>query len=251
MQHPISVVIICLNAADSIEKAINSVRGLTTDIVVSDSGSTDGTLAKVEAAQVILLEVAWRGYGDNKNEAVTHARYDWILSVDADEFLHPSFTGIIQQTVLDNPLNQYQFRRLNFLGDKPIRFGEWSKDKVIRLYNRTGTAWNNAPVHEELVSTGERRIIKSAAIICHRTAPDIATYRIKIKRYAQLMADKYFIQQRKVNLLKLYGSPVINFLQNYIFRLGFLDGKEGWQIAFAHAGYTYQKYRLLYHMLHR
>jgi len=248
MKKPISAVIICLNAGESIGQTIRSLKSITDDIVVSDSGSTDDTKQKVEAAGARLLEIAWTGYGANKNAAGRRAVNDWILSLDADEWVEDDFTVFMSQVILDDPKVQYQFRRLNYLGNKPIRYGEWSRDKVVRLFNRAVTSWDDAPVHEQLRKPAGAVVLKGDASIRHRTAPNIKSYRIKIMKYAKLMADKNYAQGKTVSLIKLWFSPLFNFIQNYVFRLGILDGAEGWQIAAAHAGYTYEKYRLLREM---
>jgi glycosyltransferase involved in cell wall biosynthesis len=247
----ISGVIICLNAADTIGRAIASLEGLTSDIVVSDTGSTDGTLQIIAAATVRGIHYNWEGYGANKNLAARHALNEWILSLDADEYLEPGFAQFAATLNLTDNHKVYQFKRLNFLGAKAIRFGEWGNDKVVRLYNRGFTQWDPSPVHEELeINNRQTILVKTRAAICHRTAPDIQTYRRKLQKYAALMANKYFSRNRKVGILKLYVSPLSNFIHNYLLRMGFLDGKEGWQIAAAHAGYTFNKYRMLME-LHR
>lgn len=237
-----------MNAVDTIRKAIFSLQDLTADIIVSDSGSTDGTIQVIKDTGVTTIEREWKGYGANKNAAGALARHDWLLSLDADEYVLPAFSRFLQALDLQDPHKVYQFKRLNFLGDTPIRYGEWSKDKVTRLFNRTVAAWDDAPVHEQLkqiLQSDRIIVVKTEAVICHRTAPDIATYRAKIKKYAVLMADKYFMQGKKISPVKLYLSPLFNFLQNYFLRLGLLDGKAGFEIAVAHAGYTFHKYRLL------
>ncbi|MFT3932062.1 MAG: glycosyltransferase family 2 protein [Chitinophagaceae bacterium] len=245
MNNQISAVIICLNAADTITKAISSLQTITDNIIVADSGSTDGTQDLVAVTNAKLINQPWQGYGPSKNLAGSHAKYNWLLSLDADEYLPDDFTNGLQQLDLQNENQVFQFKRVNFLGKKAIRYGEWSRDKVIRLFNKNTAAWDASPVHEQLTYEQQVVITKAPMHIYHRTATDIRSYQQKIKRYAKLMAEKNFANNKKVSWAKIYLSPLFNFIQNYILRLGFLDGKEGWQIAMAHAGYTYDKYSLL------
>jgi len=245
MNNKISAVIICLNAADTINRAISSLAPITEDIVVADSGSKDGTQQVVTASNAMLVNQPWQGYGPSKNLAGTHAKHQWLLSLDADEYLPADFINGLSQLDLQNQNQVFQFKRLNFLGNKPIRYGEWSRDKVIRLFNRNTASWNASPVHEQLQYKENVVLVNAPMYICHRTAADIASYQQKIKKYAALSAQKYFDNGKKISGFKKYFSAGFNFLQNYIFRLGFLDGREGWQIAMAHAGYTYDKYNLL------
>jgi glycosyltransferase involved in cell wall biosynthesis len=241
----ISTVIICKNARSTIKEAIGSALLLTDDVVVIDSGSTDGTIELVAKTPAGLKQVTWNGYGNAKNVGNEIAENDWILSLDSDEYLDDKLIGSLKKADLANQQNVFTFLRLNYLGNKAVHYGAWGNDIVLRLFNRHNASWDTAPVHEELILKSTPNIIKLKGVLHHSTSPDIATYKAKLKKYAALNAEKYYEKNKKASLLKLYLSPVVNFLQNYILKRGFLDGKEGWQIALAHATYTYEKYKLL------
>lgn len=240
-----SVVIICKNSARTIERTIGSALALTSDVIVADTGSTDGTIEKITSTSARLAQLEWNGYGITKNTANTLAANDWILSLDADEYIDGKLITSIREAELRNNNIVCTMKRLNYLGEKPIHFGEWGHDIVTRLFNRTNAVWDVSPVHESLVTTGPAVKVHLQGTLHHFTSPNIQIYKLKLEKYAQLMAEKYHEKGEKAYWYKLYLSPVANFMQNYIFKGGFLDGKEGFQIARVHSWYSYRKYALL------
>ena len=242
---PLSVVIICKNAARTVEQTVASARALTDDVVVVDSGSTDGTQAQAEGAGARIIHSDWLGYGATKNKGNKEARHDWILSLDADEVLSKELITSIGSIDWSDTAAVYTLKRLNYFGAQPIRYGEWRNDWVDRLFNRTIVEWDTAPVHENLVIPKSAEIIKLKGVLHHYTASSIEAYSKKLDHYAQLMAERYYARGKQSSPLKIYGSPVFSFLKYYLFQLGLLDKKSGWQIAKAHALYTYKKYKEL------
>jgi glycosyltransferase involved in cell wall biosynthesis len=245
MKENISVIIICRNAADTIEKTILSSFQLSGDVIVVDSGSTDGTLDIITQSSARLVQVEWMGYGATKNYGNALAQNDWICSLDADECLDPILCQALQQPGTLTADTIYSVKRLNYLGNKPIHFGEWRNDYVKRIFNRKIVSWDASDVHEKLVTPAGSKTVLLPGIIHHYTSPDIQTYRLKLDKYAALMASKYAARHKKAPWFKRYLSPVVSFIQNYLVKGGFLDGKSGLQIALANARYTFDKYNLL------
>ena len=139
----------------------------------------------------------------------------------------------------------YSMRFKNFFGDRWVRFGEWGFDKHIRLFNRKHVRWNDAEVHEQLIFPKDVTIRQLNGYILHYTMKDELDYKTKMTNYALLNAEKYFRQGKKPSWLKQWLSPAFSFIQNYIFKLGFLDGKAGLTCANMTARYTFWKYRKL------
>jgi hypothetical protein len=102
-------------------------------------------------------------------------------------------------------------------------------------------------VHEGLVYKNEPIGSRLPGILHHYTSPGIKPLQKKLSYYASLMADKYLARGKRVNNIEVVLSPAVNFIKNYVLKAGFLDGKEGWQIAKANAWYSFQKYRMLHH----
>jgi glycosyltransferase involved in cell wall biosynthesis len=241
----LSVVIICKNEAEVIGLTLLSFNGLTDDMVVYDNGSTDNTQEKVKQAGANLYEGSWEGFGKTKNKANALARYDWILSLDADEAINEELKNNLLQLHLADETKVYELKFKNFLGNKWLRFGEWGTDKHIRLFNRKRVIWNEASVHEALVFPEGYKMSSLKGYVLHKTASDLTEYKNKMRKYAELNAKEYFRQGKKGSGMKLYLSPAFSFIKNYFFKLGFLDGREGFSCARISALYTFLKYKKL------
>ncbi|HEX2683461.1 MAG TPA: glycosyltransferase family 2 protein [Ferruginibacter sp.] len=244
----ISVVIITKNEAHIIANTLQSVQAVTDDIVIVDSGSTDDTVAISKSYHANVIETGWSGYGINKNKGIAAAKYDWILSLDADEAIDSELQQTLSKLALTNEEEVFDIRFKNFFCNKWIRYGEWGFDWHIRLFNRKKVTWNNVAVHENLVFPEKVMVTKLKGNILHYTVRDRQEYDAKTDHYARMNAKKYAAAGKKNNFLRQYFSPVFGFIQHYIFRLGFLDGKEGFIIARNNARYTFLKYNYLKEM---
>lgn len=245
MNHSLSVVIICRNEAHIIGRTIAAAQKVSDDIIVVDSGSTDGTQQIVTTSGARLHETGWDGYGPNKNKGVTLAKHDWILSIDADEVIDDTLASQLQALPLPDPKVIYNIRFRAFLGDKMIRFGEWAGDEHIRLYNRRHVHWNDAQVHESLQIPAGTKTVLLDGYIHHYTSRDLQDLASKTIHYAVLNALKYHRMGRKSHWLQRRISPAFSFIQHYLLRLGFLDGEAGYTIARMNAFYTWLKYTRL------
>ena len=245
MSEKISVVIICKNEAGIIEKVLQSVLPVSDDVVVYDSGSTDGTIDILKQYPVQLHSGPWLGYGKTKHAAVALARHNWILSLDADE----APDEILQQELKALPLTDtktvYSLRFKNFLGKKWMRHGEWGGDQHIRLFHKDFAHWNDADIHETLVVPPGANVVTLKGYVQHFTVKNLAEYSRKMVHYALLNAEKYHRHGKRSTWLKRYVSPAFTFSKHYFFEMGFLDGWEGFVSARMTAFYTFLKYARL------
>ena len=241
----LSVVIICKNEAGIIGKTLQSLDGLCDDIIVYDNGSTDNTPEQIRKFNVQLHQGTWEGFGKTKNKAIALAKYDWILSLDADEAIDGELKRSLLALKLTGENDVYEIRFKNFLGNKWLKYGEWGGDKHIRLFNRKKTQWNDASVHEELLATPGRSIKKLNGFILHQTVKDINDYAAKMVRYAMLNAEKYKRQGKRSSFFKIRMAPGLSFVHYFILKLGFLDGYAGYVCARMTAYYTFLKYTRL------
>ena len=245
MNRSISVVIICKNEAHIIGKTIAAVQAFTDDVVVVDSGSTDGTQQVATATGAMLIETDWEGYGLNKNKGVAVAKHDWILSLDADEVVDNTLAEELRTLPLQDPTVVYNILFRVFFGNQMIRFGEWANDAHIRLYNRQHTGWNGVQVHESLQLPENTKVITLKGNIHHYTSGNINEFADKMVNYAMLNALKYHRQGKKAGWIRCRVAAPFSFVQNYLLRLGFLDGEAGYIIAKMNAWYTWLKYTRL------
>lgn len=221
---PLSVAIITRNAASQLEGCLASVT-FAEEIVVVDSGSTDGTieLARRHGARVIAKE--WLGFGPQKQFAVEAASHDWVLCLDADESLSEVLRDSII-TELKAPRGLvYAMPRCNrFLG-RWLRHGEGYPDWSVRLFHRKHARWSDDTVHEKVVTT--LPILRLRGDLLHDSAETLEKYLDKQNRYTSLQAELLRDAGRRASLLHLLFSPSLRFVKFYLLRLGFLDGMAG------------------------
>ncbi len=241
----ISVVIITKDEAHIIANTLLSLQGITDDIVIVDSGSTDETVAICKKYNAKVIETTWAGYGINKNKGIDAAKYDWILNLDADEAIDVTLRQSLLEITLVTEEEVFEVRFKNFFCNKWIRFGEWGFDTHIRLFNSKKVRWNNVAVHENLVLPRDVIVTRLKGNILHYTVQNRQEYDAKTDHYARMNATKYAAAGKRPSVFKQYISPVFAFMQHYIFRLGFLDGREGFIIAKTTARYTFLKYSYL------
>ena len=242
---PVSVVIITKNEAEIIASCIKAVRLITDDIIVVDNDSTDETREIAHTYGCRVYRENWDGYGANKNKGIAYARYNWILSIDADEIPNETLIRALHGIKLDRPEIVYDISFRSYYGQKPINFGSWGRDHHIRLFNRKLVKWSEPPVHETLVLPPNIIIKKLDGQLHHFSIRDTSEFLNKTMHYAKLSAAKYALSGRSATVAKLYISPMFHFFKNYIVFLGFLDGREGWNIAMMISKHTWLKYRLL------
>lgn len=245
---PISVVILTCNEAAKIENCILHARLISDDIIVVDSGSVDRTVEIVRNLGCSVMQECWNGYGKNKNKGIKAAKNDWILSLDADEIPDNELIISIRRLDLSNPSIVYNIPFKVFFEKKAIRFGSFGNEKHIRLFNRTAVKWTDVPVHETLLVNKKIMVKWLPGYISHYAINSREEYRRKMVNYAALSANKYLMTGKRATVIKRYFSPGFNFVKNYIFRLGLIDGKEGFFIASTMAWYTWLKYHYLYRL---
>jgi len=238
---PVSVVIITKNESAVIDRCIESIRSLTDDILVCDTGSTDDTITIAINSGARVIKQEWQGYGATKNAAQQYAKYDWIFSLDADEYIDDTLYHSLQKHNWEQQNCAYSIRRMGFFQGKLIRFGSWFGEKKIRIFPKNKAFWNRSIVHEKL-ELNNLSIVPIKGKIMENNPQSKEQYLQKMDHYAQLCAEKYVHQNIRGAAWKKILSPAYNFFHNYIIRLGFLDGREGFMLCRIHAWYTYKKY---------
>lgn len=235
---PISVVMIARNAAQVIAPALESAREFD-EVVVYENNSTDNTVDIAAAfANVKLVRGSFIGYGPTKNEAARHARHDWVFNLDCDERLTPALVAEIRALRLDEPQVVYEMRRENWVLGGRVRFGDWGRDSVVRLYHRQRAGFGDDAVHESVVVRGPVKWLQAGlqhlAVI--NADDDILP---KINRYTGIQAA--LKGQRKAGLA-IYLRARWSFWRSFLFRLGFLDGWRGLLTAWYVADNTFYKH---------
>jgi glycosyltransferase involved in cell wall biosynthesis len=221
---PLSVAIITRNAASQLGNCLASVS-FADEVVVVDSGSTDGTtaLAARQGARVIAKE--WLGFGPQKQFAVESASHDWVLCLDADESLSNDLRESIIAELRAPRGFVYAMPRCNrFLG-RWLRHGEGYPDWSVRLFHRKHARWGSELVHEKVVTSVP--VLRLRGDLLHDSAETLEKYLDKQNRYTSLQAESLRAAGRRASVLQLLLSPSLRFVKFYLLRLGFLDGVAG------------------------
>jgi len=262
----ISVVIISYNEEANIARTLQSVMPLVRDgrgeIIVVDSGSTDGTveIAKSFGARVFVEE--WKGYAAQKNSAIDKATGDWILSLDADEELGTEardFIDSLESTVHKFDFDGVAFNRRNYFLGRWIKHGGFYPDPKVRLFRRGSGRFENRLVHEDIQLLEGKKVFDpnheydeyTDYYMVHHSYPTFSDYISHMNHYSSLGAEMAVAKGKRHFLaLDIVFRPLLTFTYNYFFRLGFLDGHEGLLLHVGHAVYVFWKYMKVWELQH-
>jgi glycosyltransferase involved in cell wall biosynthesis len=240
----LSVVVISHNEEANIGRTLHSVQSLVRDgageIIVVDSGSTDRTVAIAKSCGANVFVEVWKGYAAQKNSALTKATGDWILSLDADEELDKELQTALAANLDGNFAGFWISRKNEFLG-RWIRHGGFWPDRKLRLFRQGTGTFQDCLVHETVELQGRAGTIQRGALL-HHSYPTLSDYIDHMNRYSSLGAEMAVARGQRGSFINIVLRPFFTFIYNYIFRLGFLDGREGLLLHLYHAGYVSWKY---------
>lgn len=245
---PISIIILTKNEAQNITRCLQSVRGMSDDILVLDSGSTDQTKTLASNMGATVIHVEWKGYGATKNEGNRLAKYDWILSLDADEAMDVQLKESVIRLFSTPPPSTTVFalQRRMVYRNHVLKYGAVANEFRVRLFHRNEAQWTTDEVHEQLVCSSNCVTTKLQGLLWHYSYQSVTEHRERLEKYARLSARQMRLSGKKASLLKRYLSPFFHFIKNFIFRFGFLDGRSGYRFAKNEMWYVWRKYALLH-----
>jgi glycosyltransferase involved in cell wall biosynthesis len=243
---PISVVIITYNEEKNIARCLDSVKGIADDIVVLDSFSTDKTQEICESKGVRFVQHAFDGHIEQKNRAITHAKYPHVLSLDADEALSDELQKSIQAVKINWKQDGYYMNRLTNYCGKWIRHCGWYPDKKLRLWDSRKGKWGGVNPHDKYkMNEGDKVTGELKGDILHYSYPTIESHLKQTEYFTTIAAKALFAEGKKATFEKLIISPTAKFFGDYFFKLGFLDGYYGYKVCRISARATYLKYSKL------
>ena len=231
MQIQLSVVIITFNEEKNIARCIDSVASIAEDIVVIDSFSTDNTRLICEEKEVRFVEHKFDGHIEQKNWAITQAKYQHILSLDADEAL----TKELQEEIVNikNNWNHdgYRFNRLtNFCGTW-IKHCGWYPDRKLRLWDSTKGKWGGVNPHDKVLMGKESSIGFVNLDILHYSFYTIEQHLKQIDYFTDISSRAAFEKGKSSSRFKIFYKSTFKFFRDYILKLGFLDGYYGYVVC--------------------
>ncbi|MDH5762199.1 MAG: glycosyltransferase family 2 protein [Nitrospinota bacterium] len=240
----ISVAIIVKDGEPYIGECLKSLESFD-EVLLMDTGSTDRTMEIARGFQNVRVEEReFAGFGPTKNLAAGLAKHDWILSIDSDEVVTPELFREIQSLALD-ATQVYRFSRHSYYRGKFIKGCGWYPDKILRLYNKQRTGFNDNQVHESVMVKEGMGITDLKGALKHYPYDSAGSLVAKLQFYSTLFAEQN-AGKRASSPMKAVSHGVGAFLKGYVIRKGFLDGYEGFHIALCQGLAAYLKYLKLY-----
>jgi len=239
----ISPVIMVKDASKTIGQTLESLKSFD-EVIVYDTGSVDNSIEiarKYKNANIYCG--TFLGFGKSKNKAAELAKYDWILSIDADEILGPILLESIENLQVDESA-VYRFKRYNYYRNRRIRHSGWGKEYVTRIYNRTKMGFNDKLVHENIES-GNAKIQTLKGELMHFSYHSISDFIRKRDLYAELFAMEN-VGKRETSPFMALIRGAFDFFNTYIIKKGIFDGYRGLLIAVSNANVSFFKYLKLY-----
>ena len=238
----LSLTIITKNEEACIRRCIESVP-FADEVIVVDSGSTDRTVEICRALGVrVVVTDDYPGYGPQKNRALDLAGGDWILSLDADEWLTPELQEEIPRLIETAPaaVAGYRIRRRSSFCGRFMHHSGWWPDWIVRLARRGKGRFNAELVHDRMLVDG--KVGDARGVLMHEAFTELEDVLGKMNQYSSAGAQALARRGRKSSIVRAVAHGLWTFLRTYLFRAGFLDGREGFLLAVSNAEGTYYKY---------
>lgn len=247
MSNPVKIsgVVITYNEERNIERCLQSLHDICDEIVVVDSFSSDRTKEICEQFSVRFIENPFAGHIEQKNFAMDQASYDYVLSLDADEALSSELQQAVVKVKQDWNRDAYRFNRFTNYCGQWIKHSGWYPDTKTRLWDRRKGKWGGTNPHDSVEMENNVRQSHLKGDLLHYSYYTMEEHVLRSAKYAKIAAKAMHAQGRKASMAKMLLSTGFRFVQDYFFRLGFLDGFYGLVICGTSSHTTFLKYAYL------
>ncbi|MBY0113018.1 MAG: glycosyltransferase family 2 protein [Phycisphaerales bacterium] len=250
----LSIAIVCKNSMRTLPGVLEAVRPLQeagAEIVVVDSGSTDGTIELLESRGARVLRSAWLGFVKTKQLALDASRGEWILSLDSDEAPDPTLVDSILRVVRSGDTAQgYSLNRKTLVAGRFLQHC-WQPEWRLRLVRRGLAKWGGIDPHDQLELAPGAKEGKLEGTLRHDSFVSFADHIERQARYARLHAEGLFAAGRRSGFLEIAIQPSAAFIKQLVLKSGWRDGWRGVLAAASTAAGTLMKHIVLYEMTAR
>jgi glycosyltransferase involved in cell wall biosynthesis len=241
----LSVVIITFNEERNIGRCLDAVRSIADDIVVVDSFSTDKTEAICKEKGARFVQHAFEGHIQQKNWAITQAKFPYVLSLDADEAPDETLLASICAVKQNWSHDGYTMNRLTNYCGQWIRHCGWYPDTKLRLWDSRKGAWTGINPHDRYEMQQDATVMHLNGDLLHYSYYSIEEHYRQADKFSGIAAQALFARGKKAGVVLAAIKYWAKFVRNYIVNAGFLDGRYGWTISRISAYETWQKYMKL------
>jgi glycosyltransferase involved in cell wall biosynthesis len=236
----ISGLVITFNEEDNIGKCVDALFKVCDEVIIVDSYSKDNTVEIAKEKGAIVVSQSFLGDGPQRTHGLPYCKNDWILNLDADEFLdQDSIDFILTNEYQNSGYDAYFFRVKNFLQEKIIDFAGWYPDYKIRFFNKVSSHPSNDIVHQKIISLRPKKL---KTHILHYGSHSFFQIISKKNQYAEWNAQQLFDKDKKVNSFKPILNGLVSFIRCYFFKKGVFNGIDGLTISLTQAYFSYIKY---------
>lgn len=235
----LSVVILAFNEEKNIARCIHSVLSITKSIIVIDSFSKDQTQEIATELGATIIEKKFEGFIKQRAFAVASAPTDYILALDADEWLSPELGEEIKNILLDWSHDCYELNRLSRIGETWIKHSKWFPDHKIRLFKKGSATCSGRSPHDTILANQGSRTKRLQGILFHHANDNFQERLQTINSHSTAAAQYLFDQNTKPNLFRITGKPFFRFWIQFVIRGGFRDGYTGLFVCISDAYYVF------------
>jgi glycosyltransferase involved in cell wall biosynthesis len=238
----LSVCLITRNEEANLERCLTTIADLAAQMVVVDSGSVDRTIEIARRFGAEVLEHPLDDFAAQKQRAFDRARCDWVLGLDADEWLSPELRASLRRVLeapSERPADGYEVDRRAFVFGAWIRHGGWAPEWKLRLVRKGRGRWSGSP-HDHLECAGA--VARLAGALCHYPYRGLSAQILKLDRYASLHARSCQDRGLRPSVAGLILEPPAVFLQRLVLQSGWRDGARGWALAAMAAFYFFLRH---------
>ncbi len=224
----ISAVVLTRDNQDSIRQTLESIA-FCDEILVIDDCSKDQTSTLARQSGATVYTRALNGdFAAQRNFGLTQATGDWVLFVDSDEVVSEALAKEIRDVIGKVDVNGFFLKRQDVMWGKPLLHGETDGVRLLRLAKKGKGEWVR-PVHEVWKIVGVVGTLTQP--LRHFSHQNVAQFLSDINAYSTINAAYLARLKVRASWWHIFGYPAAKFIQNYIFRKGFLDGIPGMILA--------------------
>ena len=244
----LTVAIITYNEENNIGRCISSVLPIADEVFVVDSFSSDKTAEISKALGARFVQNPFEGHIEQKNFALKHSTYDYVLSLDADEALSPELLEQIRLIKNNFTKDGYRFNRLTNYNGHWVRHSGWYPDTKLRLIKKDKALWGGENPHDILQMKNKEEVGFLKGDLLHYSYESIAAHVTQTDKFTTIAAKAAFKQGKRSSVFKIVTRPLFKFLRDYFFKRGFLDGRYGFVICCINSLYALLKYAKLHEL---